>query len=203
MSLCQWPLHVHTKNTATYPTAVSSLCQWPLHVHTNNTATYPTAVSSLCLWPLHVYTKKPATTDHLVPATYPKPVTSSLPVNRCTPDRQYTATFTDLFITPQLRAVLSPDTVHSFLLAPSPKYKLSVLVFLCGIIICRLHKEVTLSHQAQFTLDLKVSLVDLEWRFLAFRPLAMGHEKNFFTGPESVLCGSFCGQIKVLKTTLK
>jgi hypothetical protein len=55
-----------------------------------------------------------------------------------------------------------------------PVYVAYVFVFLCGIIICRLHK-LTLSVQAKITVQLSVSLSDLVSRFLA-RPSLLREE---------------------------
>jgi hypothetical protein len=56
---------------------------------------------------------------------------------------------------------------------PGPDYFAHVFAFLGSIIICRLYK-LTLSRQAEVTLQLKVSLSDLVLKFLAGLPLLGG-----------------------------
>ena len=61
---------------------------------------------------------------------------------------------------------------------PDPEYVTHVFVFLGSIIICRLYK-LTISDQAQVTVQLRVSLSDLVSRFLAGLQLLGDRRKDF------------------------
>jgi hypothetical protein len=79
---------------------------------------------------------------------------------------------------------------------PGPNYVAYGFIFLDGIIVCPLYK-LTLSDQAQVTLQLRVSLSDLllVWRLLAGPSLLGSPKKIFSLGPESLLAGLGRGQI--------
>jgi hypothetical protein len=70
-----------------------------------------------------------------------------------------------------------------------PDYVAYVFVLFGGIIICQLYK-VTLSHQAQVTLELRFSLSDLVQMLLAGpNLLEVGSKKNISSGSQPALGG--------------